>query len=157
VNGLPDPDIKFPITERSTVTLHLSLTLDDGTVAESTFEGEPLTFTLGDGALDYGLELGLYGLVRGDKQRLTLDPGQAFGQRDPGRVHSLPRDAFATDMALEPGVIIGFETESGEELPGAVLEADEHSVQVDFNHPLAGRTIIYEVEILDVVPADTEE
>ncbi|MGB5260999.1 MAG: FKBP-type peptidyl-prolyl cis-trans isomerase [Gammaproteobacteria bacterium] len=150
-------DSKFPIAERSTVTLHLSLSLEDGTVAESTFGGEPLTFTLGDGTLDYGLELGLYGLVSGAKQRLTLDPGQAFGQRDPGRVHTLPRETFAADMQLEPGMIIGFETEAGEELPGAVLEVDKETVQVDFNHPLAGRTILYEVEILDVVPAEVEE
>ena len=126
-------------------------------MAESTFGNEPLTFTLGDGVLDYGLELGLYGLERGDKQRLVLDPGQAFGQRDTERVHTLSRDAFAADLTLEPGVIIAFETAAGEELPGAVLEIDEQTVKVDFNHPLAGRTIIYEVEILDVVPAEVEE
>jgi len=151
-----DDDISYPVAEHSSVTLHLSLALEDGTVAESTFDGEPLTFTMGDGTLDHGLELGLYGLVRGDKQRLTLDPGQAFGRHDPARVHDLPRDSFAADMTLEPGVIIGFETQAGEELAGAILAVDADSVRVDFNHPLAGRTIIYEVEILDVVPADEE-
>lgn len=154
---MSESGIKYPITERSTVTLHVSLALEDGTVAESTFGNEPLTFTLGDGVLDYGLELGLYGLERGNKQRLVLDPGQAFGQRDPERVHTLSRDAFAADLTLEPGVIIAFETAAGEELPGAVLEIGEQTVTVDFNHPLAGRTIIYEVEILDVVPAEVEE
>jgi FKBP-type peptidyl-prolyl cis-trans isomerase SlpA len=152
-----EPGITYPITERSTVTLHVSLALEDGTVAESTFGNEPLTFTLGDGVLDYGLELGLYGLKRGDKQRLVLDPGQAFGQHEPARVHTLSRDAFAADLTLEPGVIIAFETAAGEELPGAVLEVGEQTVTVDFNHPLAGRTIIYEVEILDVVPAKVDE
>ena len=154
---MSDAGIKFPVTERATVTLHLSLALQDGTVAESTFDGEPLVFTMGDGVLDHGLELALYGLVRGDKQRLTLDPGQAFGQYDPDRVHTLARDSFAADMTLEPGVIIGFETETGEELAGAILELDEQTVKVDFNHPLAGRTIIFDVEILDVVPAETDE
>jgi len=139
------------------VTLHLSLALEDGTVAESTFDGEPLVFTMGEGVLDHGLELALYGLARGDKQRLTLDPGQAFGQYDPDRVHTLARDAFAADLTLEPGVIIGFETAAGEELAGAILELDKQTVKVDFNHPLAGRTIIYDVEILDVIPAETEE
>ncbi len=152
-----DSTIKFPITERSKVTLHLSLSLEDGTVAETTFGGEPLTFTMGDGALDTGLELGLYGLQRDDKQRLVLEPGQAFGQRDAERIHSMSREAFPADLSLEPGVIIAFETAGGEELPGAVLEVDEQSVKVDFNHPLAGRTLIYEVEILDVVPAEVEE
>lgn len=148
--------MKYPISEGSTVTLHLLLALEDGTVAESTFDSEPLTFTLGDGTLDRGLELGLYGLVSGDRQRLTLEPGQAFGQHDPDRVHTLARDTFASDMVLEPGVIVGFETGDGEEVPGAVLEADANSVRVDFNHPLAGRRIIYEVEILEVVPVEEE-
>lgn len=139
------------------MTLHLSLALEDGTVAESTFDGEPLVFTMGEGVLDHGLELALYGLACGDKQRLTLDPGQAFGQYDPGRVHTLARDTFAADLTLEPGVIIGFETAAGEELAGAILELDAQTVKVDFNHPLAGRTIIYDVEILDVLPAETDE
>jgi FKBP-type peptidyl-prolyl cis-trans isomerase SlpA len=149
--------MKFPITEASTVTLHLSLTLQDGTVAESTFGDEPLTFVMGDGVLDHGLELGLYGLTRGDKQRLTLDPGQAFGQRDPENIHTVPRSSFAADIELAPGVIIGFESPEGEELPGAVLQLDDSGVKVDFNHPLAGRTIIFDVEIVDVIPAKTEE
>ena len=83
--------MKFPIDVGSTVTLHLALTLEDGTVAESTFDDEPLTFTMGDGTLVRGLELGLYGLRPGDTQRLTLHPEQAFGLRDPDKVHRLPR------------------------------------------------------------------
>ncbi len=147
----------YPIAEASTVTLHLSLALEDGTIAESTFGDDPLTIIMGDGTLDHGLELGLYGLTRGKRQRLTLDPGQAFGQRDPGNIHTLPRNTFADGVVPEPGVIIGFETPAGEELAGAILESDETSVRVDFNHPLAGRTIIFDVEILDVVPAETDE
>ncbi|MGB5179855.1 MAG: FKBP-type peptidyl-prolyl cis-trans isomerase, partial [Gammaproteobacteria bacterium] len=61
--------MKYPISPESTVTLHLSLSLEDGTVAESTFDDEPLTFTMGDGTLVEGLELGLYGLKAGATQR----------------------------------------------------------------------------------------
>lgn len=146
--------MKFQINVASTVTLHLSLMLEDGTVAESTFDAEPLTFTMGDGTLVHGLELGLYGLRPGDSQRLTLYPEQAFGLRDPGKVHRLPRADFGADIELEPGLIVGFETPEGEELPGAVLSLDADSVEVDFNHPLAGRNIIFDVEIIDVVPAE---
>ena len=70
--------MSFPISPGSTVTLHLSLTLEDGTVADSTFEGEPFTFVMGDGTLVSGLELALYGLYPGDTQRLELTPEQAF-------------------------------------------------------------------------------
>ena len=146
--------MNYPISPESTVTLHLSLTLQDGTVAESTFDGEPLTFTMSDGTLVEGLELGLYGLRAGQTQRLTLYPQQAFGVRDPEKVHHLPRADFPADMALEPGCIIGFDTPQGEELPGMIVSLDDSSVEVDFNHPLAGREVIFDVEIIDVVLAD---
>ena len=149
--------MNYPISPESTVTLHLSLTLQDGTVAESTFDGEPLTFTMSDGTLVEGLELGLYGLRAGQTQRLTLYPQQAFGVRDPEKVHHLPRADFPADMALEPGCIIGFDTPQGEELPGMIVSLDDSSVEVDFNHPLAGREVIFDVEIIDVVLADADD
>jgi len=147
--------VKYPIGEGSTVTLHLSLALEDGRIAESTFDGAPHTFTLGDGSLLPGLELALYGLRPGDTQRLVLHPEQAFGVRDPARLHTMPRAAFADDINLEPGLIIGFTDSSGEELPGTVLSMTEATVEVDFNHPLAGHAITFEVEIIDVIPADS--
>ena len=146
--------VKFPIEVASRVTLHLSLTLEDGTVAESTFGAEPLSFTMGDGTLVRGLELGLYGPRPGDVQRLELYPQQAFGLRDPANIHAVPRADFDPGITLQPGVIIGFETADGDELAGAILSLDDDSVEVDFNHPLAGHTILFDVEIIDVVPAD---
>ena len=145
--------MKYPISPESTVTLHLSLMLEDGTVAESTFEDEPLTFTMGDGTLEEGLELGLYGLKAGDTQRLVLQPGQAFGLHDPDKLHQLSRSEFSEELALEPGVIIGFDTPAGEELSGTVVALTDEAVDVDFNHPLAGRVVAFEVEIITVVPA----
>jgi len=148
--------VNYPISPASIVTLHLSLTLKDGTVAESTFDDEPLTFIMGDGSLAEGLELGLYGLRPGDTQRLELYPEQAFGLRDPGKVHQLPRADFAADMALEPGLIIGFNTPGGEELSGTIIAFDDATVEVDFNHPLAGRVVIFDVEIIAVVQAESD-
>jgi FKBP-type peptidyl-prolyl cis-trans isomerase SlpA len=149
--------MSFQITVGSIVTLHLSLTLEDGTVADSTFGEEPFTFTMGDGTLVGGLELALYGLYPGNTQRLELTAEQAFGLRDPQHVHTLPRTAFNDDIELAPGVIVGFETPEGEELAGAVLDLDEDSATVDFNHPLAGHSVIFEVEIIDVEPPDGVE
>lgn len=148
--------MNIPINVASIVTLHLSLSLEDGHVAESTFNDEPLTFTMGDGTLVRGLELGLYGLRPGDSQRLMLHPEQAFGLRDPDKVHHLPRADFGAEIELEPGLIVGFEAAGGEELPGTVISMDADYVAVDFNHPLAGRNIIFDVEIIDVLPAEPE-
>ena len=149
--------MNIPIGIDSRVILHLSLTLEDGTVAESTFGEEPLSFAMGDGTLVRGLELGLYGLRPGDTQRLELYPDQAFGPRDPDKIHSMPRADFDDEMVLEPGVIIGFETPDGEEIPGMVSSVGDESVEVDFNHPLAGHTVIFNVEIIDVIPAELAE
>jgi FKBP-type peptidyl-prolyl cis-trans isomerase SlpA len=148
--------MQYPVDIGSTVTLHLALTLEDGSVAETTFGDEPLTFTMGDGTLEHGLELALYGLRPGDTQRLALYPEQAFGLHDPERVHRMPRTDFPADIELTPGNIIAFDTPDGEEIAGTLLSLDEQSVEVDLNHPLAGRRIIFDVEIIDVVPAGME-
>ena len=145
----------YPIGAGSTVTLHLTLTLADGTVAESSLDGEPHTFTMGDGSMLHGLELALYGLRPGDTQRLMLHAEQGFGMRDPARIHYLPRADFADELALEPGLILGFTTPEGDELAGTVLSFTAETVEVDFNHPLAGHALTFEVEIIDVIPADS--
>jgi FKBP-type peptidyl-prolyl cis-trans isomerase SlpA len=147
---MPNEFDKKVIRPQSRVVMHFSLTLEDGTIAESTFDSDPLEFVMGDGTLIEGLELALYGLKPGDRQRLTMQPQDAFGFRDPENIHIMPRSEFAADMELEPGLIIGFTTPSGEEIPGAVLEVQDDEVKVDFNHPLAGHELIFDVEILEV-------
>ncbi|MGA7800937.1 MAG: FKBP-type peptidyl-prolyl cis-trans isomerase [Gammaproteobacteria bacterium] len=136
----------------SRVTMHFSIALEDGMLAEDSAEGEPLTFVMGEGTLVEGLELALYGLRAGDRQRLQLEPDQTFGYRDPDNVHSLPRSDFPVDMDLQSGTIVGFTTPGGDEVPGAVMAVDGDVVQVDFNHPLAGHTLTFEVQILAVEP-----
>ena len=96
------------ITIGSKVTMHFALRLADGTIADSSFDDEPVSFVVGDGALDKGLELALIGLTAGDRQTLTLMPGQAFGERDDAALQWVDRDSFPADMALEEGQIIGF-------------------------------------------------
>jgi len=136
----------------SEVLMHFTLSLADGTVADSTREGEPLRFVMGDGTLIEGLELVLYGLKQGDRQCLSIEPRDAFGFPDEDNIHTMPRSEFPDDMQLEPGVIVGFTTPSGEEVPGAIQEVKGDEVVVDFNHPLAGHEVIFDVEILEVKP-----
>jgi len=136
----------------SEVLMHFTLSLADGTVADSSREGEPLRFVMGDGTLIEGLELVLYGLKKGDRQTLSIEPRDAFGYPDPDNVHTLPRADFPPEIGLEEGQIIGFSTPSGEEVPGAIRAIVDDHVEVDFNHPLAGHEIIFEVEILEIRP-----
>jgi len=138
------------ITFGSSVTMHFSLALADGMLVESSFDDQPLSFVLGDGSLDKGLELALIGLRAGARQRLTLMPGQAFGERDESAIQLVPKSRFPEDMNLEAGQIIGFAGENGEEVAGAIVAIEDQEVSVDFNHPLAGREISFDVQILNV-------
>lgn len=137
------------------VQMNFTLTLEDGTIADASEENEPLCFTMGDGTMIEGLELTLYGLKVGDRQCLSIDPREGFGFPDDENIHRMPRAEFASELPVEPGTIIGFSTPSGEEIPGAIKEIEGDEVIVDFNHPLAGHTITFEVEIVDIkLPAE---
>lgn len=138
------------ITIGSRVSMHFSLKLADGMVVESSFDNEPISFVVGEGTLDKGLELALIGLRAGDSQTLTLMPGQAFGMRDRSAIQRIARTEFPPDMVLQEGQIIGFSGPDGEEIPGAVIEIGDRQVEIDFNHPLAGREIEFAVHILSV-------
>lgn len=138
------------ITASSRVSMHFSITLEDGTVAESSFDEEPISFVMGDGTLNTGLEKALIGLAPGDEQTVTLKPEQAFGYHDDENIHEMQRNEFDPEIQLEAGVIIGFTTPAGDEVPGMVLETKADKVRIDFNHPLAGHDLLYSVKILGV-------
>lgn len=141
----------------SVVTMYFRLSMKNGIIADSTNPGEPLTFTMGDGSLVHGLEMALVGLKNGDKQSVEIDPLNAFGFSDPDNIYDMPREEFAEGLPLTPGTILSFSTPSGDEIPGVIKEVYEATVKVDFNHPLAGQDVIFEVEIVDVKPAGADQ
>ena len=138
------------IAHGSKVTMHISLSLPDGTEALSTFGEEPLQFTMGDSTLQPDMEYALFGLKTGDEQTLTLTAEQAYGPHDKNLIQKLPRNAFPDSMEPERGQIVAFATEEGGEAPGLILAVTDQDVEVDFNHPLSGKEVIYRVQILQV-------
>ena len=140
----------------SEVSMYFTLSLPDGTVADCTDENEPLTFVMGDGSLIEGLEMMLYGLKEGDKQCLSADPVDAFGYPDEESIHVMPREEFDDSFQLEEGVIIEFQTPSGEALPGTLKKITDNEVTVDFNHPCAGFVITFDVEIVKITPSQAQ-
>ena len=132
------------------VILHLAIGLEDGSEALSTFGEEPVSLTMGDGTLQPGLELALYGLRAGDTQTLNLMPEQAYGLRDPGLIQYMPRTDFDASFTPEAGQVIAFALPNGDEAPGIVIDVDEGRVEVDFNHPFSGRSLNLRVKVLSV-------
>jgi FKBP-type peptidyl-prolyl cis-trans isomerase SlpA len=129
------------------VTLHYRLA-SAGQEIVNTFHDQPDTFTLGQNELDPRLETLILGLEPGQHQTFHLEAWQAFGQRDESLVQSLSRTEFPSDAALQAGHGVEFPLPNGEILVGTILQADAATVQVDFNHPLAGLPIEFEVELL---------
>ncbi|GLS28035.1 FKBP-type peptidyl-prolyl cis-trans isomerase [Marinibactrum halimedae] len=137
------------------VTLHFALKLEDGEVVDSTFGGEPATFDVGDGNLLEGFERALFGMAPGTKETLVIKPENGFGQRNPENIQEIPREEFDPGIEMEEGLVLSFADAQNAELPGVVSSFDEEFVFVDFNHPLSGRDIHFEVEIIDIAPVTT--
>ncbi|MWV11769.1 FKBP-type peptidyl-prolyl cis-trans isomerase [Pseudomonas sp. R-28-1W-6] len=134
------------------VTLHFALKLANGDVVDSTFDKQPATFKVGDGNLLPGFEAALFGFKAGDKRVVQVEPENAFGQPNPQNVQVMPRSQFQ-DMELSEGLLVIFNDAANAELPGVVKAFDDAQVTIDFNHPLAGKTLNFEVEIIEVRPA----
>jgi FKBP-type peptidyl-prolyl cis-trans isomerase SlpA len=138
------------IMRGSRVTMHFSLALFDGKEAISTFDEEPATLTIGEGAMVPTLEMAIYGLKAGDEHTFELTPEQAYGPRDEKLVQLIPLSEFPEEIEPQRGQIIAFTDEDGTEIPGTVVLVEKEQVRVDFNHPLAGNNVIFRVRVLSV-------
>ena len=143
-----------PVSEGTRVFLNFSISLEDGSEVDTNFGGEPVDFAIGDGSLLPGFERLLFGMSAGERQMFTVTPENAFGQPNDNNVQYLPRDQFEDDIELEIGLVFSFADASGDELPGMIIAFDDDEVTVDFNHPLSGRTILFDVLIHRVEPAE---
>jgi len=141
------------IQRDSSVLLHFTLKLADGSTAESTrSNGKPALFCFGDGSLSEGLEKQLLGLKAGDKHAFSLESEDAFGGISPDLIQYFSRRDFMQAGEPELGMIMLFTGMDGNEMPGVIREINGDSITVDFNHPLAGQTIHFEVEVLEINP-----
>ena len=146
--------VNVPVSEGTRVTLNFSVSLADGAQVDSNFGGDPVAFVVGDGSLLPGMERLLFGMLAGQRQLFTVPPEDAFGQPNDNNVQRLAREQFEDDVELEVGLVFSFADAAGGEVPGMVVAFDAEQVTVDFNHPLAGRTILFDVLVHRVEPAE---
>lgn len=137
------------INHDTEVTLHFTLKLPNGDVIDTTTDKTPATFKVGDGSLLPGFEQSLFGLKAGDQRSFDIEPERGFGPGNPQNMQTVSRDQF-NEMELEPGLLVIFRDAAGGELPGVVKTIHDTTVDVDFNHPLAGKVITFDVEIIKV-------
>lgn len=114
------------------------------------FAGDPETFVLGSAEIDPRLEILITGLAPGTRHLHHLQAWQAFGERDESLVRAMDRAEFDATLDLQPGLVVEFTLPNGQTLQGSIVSLDTGKVWVDFNHPLAGLPVEFEVELLSV-------
>lgn len=141
------------VQSNSAVLVHFTLKLDDGSTAESTRNnGKPALFRLGDTSLSEGLEQQLLGLKEGEKKAFSLGLTPHLASRA-DLIQYFSRREFIDAGEPEIGAIMLFTAMDGSEMPGVIREVNGDSITVDFNHPLAGRTVHFDIEVLEIDPA----
>ena len=136
-----------------TVRINYTGRLTDGTEFDSSAGREPLQFTLGQGQVIPGLEAHIEGMEPGTRSTVTIPPEAAYGPRRPEAIQTVDRASVPAGIEIEVGTQLQARTSDGATMPITVVEVDEKSVKVDANHPLAGRELVFDVELVDVVKA----
>ena len=144
------------INDNSIVSFHYTLTDKDGKVIDSSEGNQPLTYLHGLGQIVPGLENALTGKTIGDKLSVDVSAAEGYGEHHDFMVQQVPRDAFQGVDDIEPGMQFQAETPQGP-MTVTVTAADESTVTVDGNHPLAGQALFFAVEIVSVREASAEE
>ncbi|MBS1200482.1 MAG: FKBP-type peptidylprolyl isomerase [Proteobacteria bacterium] len=144
------------IAHEKVVSIHYTLTDSAGAVLDSSSGSQPLAYLHGFGNIIPGLENALEGKATGDKLSVTVEPGEGYGERDEGLVQAVPRSAFKGVKELAPGMQFQAQGPQGTRLV-VVTQVTEDIVTVDANHPLAGQTLHFEVEVSEVRDATSEE
>jgi len=133
-----------------TVHVHYTGRLEDGTVFDSSEGRDPLEFKLGEGSVIAGFENAVEGLEVGEKADARLDPEQAYGPVRDDLVMAVPREQLPDGMDPDVGDQLAMQTQDGQNVPVTVVDTDDASVKIDANHPLAGKTLIFELELVDI-------
>lgn len=137
------------IANDSTIMMHITMKLSDGSAADSTkVNNKPAKVVLGDQSISPAFEDELIGLAVGNSKEFTLAAKDAFGESNPDNIHYVDRTKFSETPA-EVGSIVTF-TQPGGEIPGIIREVNDLSVTVDFNHPLAGQDITFAVDVVEI-------
>ena len=129
----------------------------DGYVVDTSQEAEPIQFIQGKGQIVPGLERALYGMREGESKEVVVAAVDGYGEEDEDSIAEIPRSEFPQEIPLEPGVELQMKNEEGEEFEAYITSADNETVHLNFNHPLAGKELHFSVEVIGLREATEEE
>jgi peptidylprolyl isomerase len=135
------------------VRVHYTGRLIDGTIFDSSEGRDPLEFTVGAGQMIKGFDAGVQGMRVGDTKTLQIAAAEAYGERDEDAIIEFPAENVPSDMKLEPGMQLSLRNQYGQPVPVVVLEIREEIIIMDANHTLAGKELVFDVELVEIVGA----
>lgn len=133
-----------------TVKIHYTGTLDDGTQFDSSAGREPLEFKLGAGQVITGFDKAVEGMSVGEQKRVNIPAEEAYGQRNEQLVQEVPRDQLPEDLQPQQGMALQAQQPDGNVVQLTVTEVTDDSITVDANHPLAGRALNFDIEVVEI-------
>jgi peptidylprolyl isomerase len=139
------------------VSVHYKGTLQNGEVFDSSEGRHPLEVQIGEGQIISGFENALMGMSLNEKKVFTLDPEDAYGQKDESLTHSFPRADVPAEINPEVGQTVALCSSEGQQVPALITEMDDEKVVVDLNHPLAGQALTFDVEVVGISATATQE
>ena len=144
------------VQDNLVVTLDYTLVADEE-ILESTDDGEPIVFIQGIGQIIPGLESALYGMKVGEKKTVVIEPEEAYGDYDPESLEIAKKEEFSEEIPLDVGTFLDLRDDEDDVLSAQIIEEDEDTVTLDFNHPLAGKTLTFEITVSALRSASDEE
>jgi len=134
-----------------TVRVHYRGTLEDGSEFDSSAGRDPLEFEVGSGQVISGFDAAVVGLEPGESVTVTVPAAEAYGEHQDEGVQTFPRDAFPPDASPEVGWAVELSGPDGQRVPATIAEVTDETIVLDFNHPLAGQDLTFEIELVEIV------
>jgi peptidylprolyl isomerase len=141
---------KEVVKEGDVACVHYTGKLDSGEVFDSSKDRDPLEFVVGSGQLIKGFDKAVIGMKKGDKKDIHLEPADAYGDRDDKRVQKVPREMLPKEPEPKEGMMLTISTPQGQMFPAKIEKIEKDMVTLDMNHPLAGKKLNFELEVVDI-------
>jgi peptidylprolyl isomerase len=136
--------------EGDVVKVHYTGKLTSGELFDSSTDREPLEFTIGAGQMIKGFDAALPGMLVGDKKTINIPAADAYGERSEEAIINFPKENVPPDVKLEPGMTLTLSNQAGQPIPVIVIELTDDAVILDANHFLAGKDLIFDIELMEI-------
>lgn len=138
------------VQEKNNVSVHYTGTLENGEIFDSSRDREPLSFEVGAGQMIPGFEKAVKGMKLNETKKITIEPSDAYGELKPDMVQKINKEQLPPELTVHVGQQLTSQMPDGQQIVVTVKDIAEDEITIDANHPLAGKTLNFEIEVVDI-------